>query len=147
MKKIDYRKDLKRLYLPSAKEISTVEIPRMNFLMVDGKGDPNTSQDYKEAIEALFSLSYTLKFMIKRGKRQIDYSVPPLEGLWWVPDMKDFSAERKSDWFWKMMIMQPDVVSQSDIDEAREAVLKKKNPPAGVRKYYILEHIKTKDRP
>lgn len=130
MKNIDYRKNLKQLYRPSAKEISIVDVPRMNFLMVDGKGDPNTSQSYKEAIETLFQFSYTLKFMIKKGKKQIDYSVPPLEGLWWVPDMKDFSTERKKDWLWTMMIMQPDIIAKSEIDEAREIVRKKKNPSA-----------------
>jgi hypothetical protein len=130
MKIIDYKKDLKRLYLPSAKEITVVDVPQMNFLMVDGKGDPNTSQDFKEAMEALYSLSYTMKFIFKKGKKQIDYSVPPPEGLWWVPDMNDFSIERKNDWFWTMMIMQPDVVTKQDVNEAREVVRKKKNPLA-----------------
>jgi hypothetical protein len=130
MKKIDYRKELKHLYLPSAMEITTVDVPKMNFLMVDGKGDPNTSQEYKEAIEALYKVSYTLKFMIKKRKKPIDYAVPPLEGLWWVPDMKDFSAERKNEWLWTMMIMQPDIVTKLDVDETLEIVQKKKNPPA-----------------
>jgi hypothetical protein len=130
MKKIDYRKELKYLYLPSAKEITVVDVPTMNFLMVDGKGDPNTSRDFKEAIEVLYAFSYTLKFMFKKGKKQVDYSVPPPEGLWWVPDMKDFSLERKNDWLWTMMIMQPDIITKPDIDEVREIVRKKKNPPA-----------------
>jgi hypothetical protein len=68
MKKINYKKELKHLYNPSPKEPKIVDVPKMNFLMIDGKGDPNTSQEYKNAIEALFSVSYTLKFMIKKEK-------------------------------------------------------------------------------
>ena len=70
MKKIDLKKELKHLYNPSTKEISIVDVPKMNFLMIDGKGDPNTSQEYKEAIEALYTVSYSLKFMIKKERRQ-----------------------------------------------------------------------------
>jgi len=68
MKKIDFKKELKYLYKPSANKINFVDVPKMNFLMIDGKGNPNTSQDFKEAVETLFSVSYTLKFMIKKGK-------------------------------------------------------------------------------
>ena len=83
-KKIDYKKELKNLYNASAKKVEIVEVPQMNYLMMDGEGDPNTSQAFQDAVEALFSLSYTLKFMIKKGKEGIDYGVMPLEGLWWV---------------------------------------------------------------
>jgi hypothetical protein len=130
MEKIDYKKVLKDLYMPPAKEITVVDVPEMNFLMIDGKGDPNISQEYKEAIEALYALSYTLKFMCKKGKKQIDYGVLPLEGLWWVPNMKDFSVECKNEWLWTAMIMQPDIIDQSFVDEAWEVVQKKKNPVA-----------------
>ena len=68
MKKIDYKKELKHLYNPSSKEVVTVEVPEMNFLMIDGQGDPNTAKEYKDAVEALFFVSYTLKFIIKKGK-------------------------------------------------------------------------------
>ena len=68
MEKIDYMKQLKHLYGPSAKKVEIVDVPEMNFLMIDGEGDPNTSQSFKDAVESLFSLSYTLKFMIKKGK-------------------------------------------------------------------------------
>ena len=79
---VDLRKELKHLYAPSAKEVLAVNVPEMNFLMIYGMGDPNTSQEYKDAVEALFSLSYAIKFMIKKEK-SIDYAVMPLEGLWW----------------------------------------------------------------
>lgn len=93
MDKVDLKKELKNLYNPSAKEVSVVDVPAMNFLVVDGEGAP-TSPQYSAAVEALFSLAYTLKFMVKKGK-EIDYPVMPLEGLWWVEDMSKFSADRK----------------------------------------------------
>lgn len=77
MKKIDYRKDLKSLYQPPVRQIEVVDVPPMDFLMADGGGDPNTSRSYREAVEALFTLSYTLKFMAKKGSLQIDYAVFP----------------------------------------------------------------------
>ena len=74
MEKIDYKKQLKDFYKPSAKKVTEVCIHRMNFLMVDGIGSPE-SNSHKEAIEALYSVAYTLKFMIKKSDRQIDYGV------------------------------------------------------------------------
>ena len=70
MQKVDLKKDLKHLYQPSAEEVVQVEVPTFNFLMVDGKGDPNKSQEYAEAVEALFSVSYTAKFMVKKVCRR-----------------------------------------------------------------------------
>ena len=95
MEKIDLKKELKNLYNPSGKEVSAVNVPAMNFLLVNGEGAP-TSPQYGEAIEALFRVSYTLKFMIKKSNG-IDFSVMPLEGLWWVDDMTKFSSERKDE--------------------------------------------------
>jgi len=80
-KKIDPKKDLKTLYTVPAKEVVQVEVPPFRFLMVDGIGDPTTSRTYAEAIEALFSVSYTAKFILKKGPQQLDYAVMPLEGL------------------------------------------------------------------
>ena len=130
MMKIDFKKELKHLYKPSPKKVDTVEVPAMNFLMIDGKGNPNIAQEYKDAVEALFQLSYALKFMIKKGDLAIDYGVMPLEGLWWTEDMTQFSAERKDDWLCTMMIMQPDFVTKEMVEKASEKVRKKKNPPA-----------------
>ena len=126
MEKIDHKKELKQFYQPSAKKVEIVDVPRKTFLMVDGKGDPNTSQGFQEAVEVLFVLSYTLKFMIKKGKEGIDYAVMPLEGLWWVDDMTQFSIERRNDWKWTVMIMQPEFVTHDLIDKAIEQAQKKK---------------------
>lgn len=129
MKKIDLKKELKDLYNPSAKEVTIVEVPKMNFLMIDGLGDPNTSQEYKDAVEALFSLSYTLKFMTKKTQA-VDYAVMPLEGLWWVDDMSKFSAKDKDAWKWTSMIMQPEQVTEDSVAKAIEELKKKKKLPA-----------------
>jgi hypothetical protein len=127
MKKIDYKKELKQLYQPIAKKVEIVNVPRMTFLMIDGKGDPNTSQEFQEAVEVLFGLSYTLKFMIKKGKEGIDYTVMPLEGRWWADDMTQFSVDRRDDWKWTVMIMQPEFVTHDLIDKAIEQAQKKKH--------------------
>ena len=128
MDKVDLKKELKNLYNLSAKEVTVVDVPAMNFLLIDGEGAP-TSPQYREAIEALFSVAYTLKFMVKKGKA-VDYTVMPLEGLWWADDMTKFSADRKDEWKWTAMIMQPKYVTAEDVKEAMEQVKKKKNPAA-----------------
>lgn len=130
MKKVDYRKEMKGLYAPSAKKVELVEVPAMNYLMIDGKGDPNKAVSFQQAVEALYGVSYTLKFMIKKGPAAIDYGVMPLEGLWWMEDMAEFSLERKDDWLWTVMIMQPAPVTEALVKQAIEEVRKKKNPPA-----------------
>jgi len=127
MKKMDLKKELKHLYQPSAKEVVQVDVPIMNYVMVDGEGDPNTSQAFSDAVEALFAVSYAVKFMVKRGPLGIDYGVMPLEGLWWVDEMSTFSTEDKSNWKWTVMIMQPDFVTKEMIENAMSNVVKKKN--------------------
>ena len=130
MQKIDLKKDLRHLYQPSAKEVVQVDLPNLNFLMVDGQGNPNTSQEYARAVEALFTVSYAIKFMVKKGLLAIDYGVMPLEGLWWAEDMRVFSSGDKSNWLWTMMILQPEFVTSEMIERAMADVRKKKNPAA-----------------
>jgi hypothetical protein len=129
MKKIDFKKDLKHLYQPSAKEVALVEVPAMNFLMVDGRGDPNTSPSYQAAVETLFSAAYAIKFRVKKTLA-IDYGVLPLEGLWWADDMARFTVDDKSAWKWTMMIMQPEFVSAAMTRDVMAEVTKKKDPQA-----------------
>jgi hypothetical protein len=128
MDKIDLKKELKDLYNPSAKEVNVVDVPALNFLLINGEGAP-TSPQYREAVEALFSVAYTLKFTVKKSKG-IDYAVMPLEGLWWVDDMTNFSVDRKEEWKWIAMIMQPEYVTSDDVKVAIDQVKKKKNPSA-----------------
>ncbi len=125
---LDLRKELKHLYQPSAKEAAIVDVPAMNFLMVDGTGNPNTAQEYQDALSALYSLAFSLKFMIKK-EMSIDYPVMALEGLWWVPDMRGFSVDDKDSWLWTMMIMQPDIVTQALFTKALVQVEQKKPTP------------------
>ena len=130
MRKIDLKKESKELYRPGSKEVIRDDVPPLNYLMIDGRGDPNTAQEYKDAVETLYPVAYALKFMMKKGALELDYVVMPLEGLWWVEDMSQFSVQDKGDWLWTMMILQPEVVNQEMVDKALAQTAKKKNPPA-----------------
>ena len=129
MTNIDFRKRMKYLYQPSNKTPVIVDVPAMNFLMIDGHGDPNTTLFFAKATEALYSLAYSIRFAIKKAQN-IKYVVPPLEGLWWAEDMTTFSITHKSDWLWTLMIMQPDFVNRHMVDDALTIVNKKKGLPA-----------------
>lgn len=129
MRKVDLKKELKHLYQPSAKEVVAVDVPALRFLMIDGEGDPNSAPAYGRAVEALFAVSYTAKFMVKKA-RAIDYGVMPLEGLWWAEDWAVFAANDRTKWQWTMMIMQPELVSRSVIEAATADVERKKGLPA-----------------
>jgi hypothetical protein len=126
----DWKKELKHLYNPSAKEFTLVDVPPMQFLMIDGQGDPNTAAEYSDALESLYPLAYTLKFMSKRELDR-DYAVPPLEGLWWAADMEVFTVRADRDaWQWTMMMMTPEWITQEQFEWAVAEVRRKKNPAA-----------------
>ena len=126
MSKIDVKKQFPLLYGASRREVVAVNVPPMRFLMMDGKGDPNTSADYAAAIAALFSVSYATKFSAKRGALGIDYGVMPLEGLWWADDWSSFLERDKSQWMWTMMIHQPDFVPEDVVYQAITDVVHQK---------------------
>ena len=128
MEKIDYTRQLKHLYGPSPRKVEVVDVPRMNFLMVDGEGDPNTAKAFSDAIEALYPLAYTLKFMVKKGETGIDYGVLPLEALWWADDLSAFTTGNKDAWKWTLMIMQPEFVTGEMVKAATLEVARKKKP-------------------
>ena len=130
MEKMDFKKELKHLYQAPAANPVLVEVPALNYLMVDGEGDPNTAPAYAEAIETLFAVSYSIKFMIKKGPSAVDYGVMPLEGLWWADDMAAFASKDKSSWKWTAMIMQPALVSTALVESAVAEVKRKKDPAA-----------------
>ncbi len=124
MTKFDAKKEFKELYQPSKHEFSVVDVPEMNFLMIDGHGDPNRSPAYQAAIEALYAAAYSLKFRMK--PQGYEYVVPPMEGLWWMEDMSRFKLDVKDEWDWTMMIMQPAFITETDMEAARsEAFIKK----------------------
>jgi hypothetical protein len=130
MARIDLRKELEHLYAPSAKSIAEVQVPAFTFLMVDGQGDPNHSADYTEAVEALFTVAYTAKFMFKKAPGGGDYAVMPLEGLWWADDLAAFHNGDRANWRWTMMILQPDFVPHAVLQAAIEQARQKKPLPA-----------------
>ena len=137
MKKLDLKKQYKDLYSPSAKEISVVKVPRFNFIMVSGQIPPIISvadaPDYQAALETLYGLSYTLKFMVKR-RTGTDWGVMPLEGLWWADDYSSFTARAKDEWRWTMMIMAPDFITRWMFEEAVARTGKKLgSPPSSLR--------------
>ena len=130
MKTLDLKKQFKLLYQPSAKKVEAIQIPKLQFAMIDGaieKGsEPGKSPLFAEATQALYSLAYTLKFMVKKRKTNaFDYPVMALEGLWWVED-GFFDITVKDNWFYTLMIMQPDVITKEVFEEGREQVRKKK---------------------
>lgn len=128
MPRRDFKRELKDLYSPPVGRVTEVVVPPMNFLMVDGEGDPNTSASYAQAIEALYAVSYAVKFAVKRSADAVDYGVMPLEGLWWAPDPNAFVTGDKASWQWTMMIMQPELVDDAVIDAGKTAAAKKRLP-------------------
>lgn len=134
MTKLDLKKSLKHLYQPSTKQVVEVDVPAMNFLMIDGEGAPETPA-FAQAVEALFAVAYTLKFSAKKGALALDFGVMPLEGLWWADDPAAFMANDKSNWKWTLLIAQPDVITAEMVHSATVAVERKKNPAAlaGIR--------------
>jgi hypothetical protein len=127
MLKLDFKKDMKELYNPSKKEFAFVDVPPMNFIMLDGHGNPNNNPEYSATIEALYALAYTIKFSLK--PQGIEFSVAPLEGLWWMPDMNEFTVANKDRWDWTMMIMQPEQVTRDLFNKTCAQVTLKKGLP------------------
>ena len=129
MKTLDLIKEYQQFYQQPKNTVSLVQVPKMNFLMIDGKGSPNNNPDYSDALGALYGVAYTLKFAVKKGPLETDYKVMPLEGLWWTEDMSEFTLEDRGNWLWRMMIMVPDFVTLEMAAQSIEDVRKKKNPP------------------
>lgn len=125
--KIDLKKSLDA-YQAKRDQFRVVDVPDLQYLMVDGHGDPNTSPAFVEAVETLYPVAYTLKFASKRELGR-DYVVMPLEGLWWAEDMGSFTSARdKSQWDWTLMIMTPDWIDHAMFADAVEQVTAKQSP-------------------
>ena len=128
LRKIDYKKELSSFYKVSPKQVSFVDIPKMQYLMVDGQGNPNDQATFGAAIETLYGMAYTLKFMLKQAAEPVDSVVMPLEALFWAEDPSAFAEQRYDEWFWTLMILQPPRVSQADFAQAKQQLAAKKNP-------------------
>jgi len=134
MEKLDLRKQYKHIYLPSAKKVEVVDVPPLQFALIDGEIElgqsPGTSPAFEQAMGALYGITYTLKFMSKLRKvNPIDYTVMTLEGLWWV-ESGVFDITNPANWRYTVMIMQPDHISQEMYQEALATLRKKKPNPA-----------------
>jgi hypothetical protein len=127
--RIDLKREFRDLYLPG-RDPQLVEVPDMGFIMVDGRGDPNTSAAYREAIEALYAVAYTMKFAIKRRTNGIDFAVMPLESLWWSDESGPFPPKKKTRWSWTAMIVQHEAVSPALVEDAARTVAQKRSLPA-----------------
>lgn len=126
--KVDFKKSLDS-YQARHHEFRVLDVPSLQYLMVDGHGDPNTAPEYAEAVGALYPVAYTIKFASKRDLGR-DYVVPPLEALWWADDMDAFTTARdKSRWDWTAMIMVPDWITADLFDDAVATSAAKRRPP------------------
>jgi hypothetical protein len=133
MIKLDFRKAYKNLYQPSAKSVSLVEVPEFQFAMLSGaiepESSPGMSPAFKEALNALYGISYTLKFMSKQAlENPVDYSVMALEALWWVEDGQ-FDINKPDNWHWQAMILQPEHITPAMFAEGVARLRKKKPSP------------------
>jgi hypothetical protein len=133
MSPFDLVKQLKPLYAPSPRHPAIVEVPELAFLMIDGRGDPNGSESYQDALGALYGIAYTLKFTLKKADPERDFKVAPLEGLWWSdaerPSLDELQADRDA-WNWTMMIALPDAVTAAEVGAAAEAAARRRPLPA-----------------
>ena len=124
--KIDLRKEMKRYYAPQAGKAEVVIVPRLQFLMADGKGEP-AGPMFQEAVQAIYGVAYTLKFSLKKTMKR-DFTMMPMEGLWWMKD-GEMDMKRRGEWLWTVMIMVPEFVTKTDFDRAVGDLARKKNPP------------------
>lgn len=129
MTRYDIKRELKQCYAPRNRDWALVDVPAQRFIAVDGSGDPNTSAAYARAVEALYTVAYTIKFASKRTLDR-DLVVGPLEGLWWSDRPEVFTARDKDAWQWRMLISQPDWITEDFIDDAKQTALAKKGLPA-----------------
>ena len=131
--KVDFKKTFKGLYSSSAKAPVILKVPPLPYIMMDGFGDPNGSQLLQDIVQALYGLSYGLKFSFKKTEKPAgyyDYGVPPLEGLWWmeIPG-GGFDWKRKKDWKWTLMILQPEFVTKKMVQTIAAGREKKNGKP------------------
>lgn len=143
MDKLDYKKQFKELYQPPVKPMM-IDVPEMIFISVSGNGDPNTCVEYKEALEILYGLSFTIKMSKMNGTQPdgyFEYVVPPLEGLWYADGISfdGLNVTDKNEFRWISMIRQPEFVTEKVFEDAKTALLKKK-PQLDVSKARLMSY-------
>jgi len=122
---VDLRRELRELY-SAGPQPRVVAVPELPFLMIDGAGDPTTSPGYAQAVQALYTTAYGVRFALKRRPDGVDARVMPLEGLWWVPDMLLFTESDKDAWLWTLLILLPEQAGAELVAEVRAAAMVKK---------------------
>jgi hypothetical protein len=137
MDKYDIKKQFKELYAPRARDFELVTVPPLKYLMLDGQGNPGTAPAYAAALEALYSVSYAVKFASKQAGR--DYAVGPLEGLWTADDPDAFTRGEKDSWKWTMMIPQPDWISAAEVQDGIAKAAAKKAPALDLLRLETLD--------
>ena len=125
MAKRDAKKMYPELYRAPADPV-LVEVPPLNYLMIDGEGDPNAETWYRDSVDALYAIAYSIKFLMKERDEALDFVVPPLEGLWWADDVTAFAEGDRSAWQWTAMIMMPEPVDEELYLAGHEVACKKK---------------------
>lgn len=130
MEKIDFKKSYKVLYSASTKRVEVIDVPELRYIVFDGQGDPNSSIEFQEKIDAMYSIVYTLKFMLKFAKDKpagyFDYVVPPFESLWWMDNM-EIDSKQPDKWKWSLMIIIADYIDEKLIKKAIVEIQKKKD--------------------
>lgn len=132
MEKIDYKKKYKYLYSPKPGVVEEVDVPALNFAMIDGKGaadGPSQTPEFQDAFGAIYGITYTLKMGRKKAGVGPDYTISPPEALWWMEGDVEFDISKPGLWRWTLMLMQPDFISQDDFKQAVEQLKKKKDNP------------------
>ncbi|MGW2180352.1 GyrI-like domain-containing protein [Streptomyces sp. NPDC001732] len=134
----DVKREQKEFYAPKNKTWAVVDVPEQQFIAIDGTGNPNTAPAYVHAVEALYAVAYTLKFVGKRTEGG-DFVVAPLEGLWWADRPEAFTSRAKDTWHWTMLINMPSWITKETIEDAKQTALaKKKNPTISQLRHLTL---------
>ena len=138
----DYKKEYKEYYLPKNKPV-LVSIPRMNYIAINGHGDPNDEKgEYKDALSLLYSIAFTLKMSYKTDyhiEGYFSYVVPPLEGLWLQNNSNTIDYQHKEDFNWISMIRLPDFITKKDVDWAITTANAKKQKSHSQVYFFTLE--------
>ncbi|MCG6189643.1 GyrI-like domain-containing protein [Maribellus maritimus] len=129
MKKIDFKKEYKKLFRQSDKKISYIVSPKLNYLTIEGKGHPEKNTGFEQKIGALYGVAYTLKFMFKNPDFQppeyFDFVIPPMETFWYMNNCDGFDVNRPNDWRWTLLLMQAGYITPQHIEHAKNELIKK----------------------
>ena len=132
--KLDLKKQQKDIFNVKENEYKKVTCPKSYYIALDGKGDPNNNEEYQAIVGALYKMAYTIKMDCK--KKNLDFVVMPLTGLWWSENIKDFTEELKENWMWTMMIQVPDFITKEIVEKMKEKI---KGEPNYIDKIKFIE--------